>query len=149
MRYKNALMIGMSCLVILMHSACGQGRFDLPNGFIVVVGSTQQVFISNRETSLLVVFPHISGFYQVGGIVTGYKEDSRFDEDPYSKEGYFILNTENQKVLTGLSEQDWNSHLKKCGIDFSIKLDPLHKFRNKVSSKEYQQKLDIPLNCLN
>ena len=109
--------------ILLLSASCtNTAAVDLQNGYKIWFMSASEVYIGDKH-GVLVVGPTVTGLSAKGDMIIGLVEKTRKDNNNSDiKPGYFIVNTKNGNVTTGLTMQSWNEELKRNNIKSSPEL---------------------------
>lgn len=111
-------------LLLLSVSCTNSSNVDLQNGYQICFMSATEVYIGNKQ-GVLVVGPTVTGLFAKDDYIVGLVKKSRKDNNnPDVKPGYFIVNTKNETVTTGLTLQAWIDELNKNKIKSLPELRP-------------------------
>jgi len=97
-------------------------RISLPNGYDLVRANAYEVFITRRETRIVIISGEITEYGVVDHIVAGHLRIPRQPGTNVKKdypdvvEGYFVLDTSKQTASMGLSQDCMLKHLMGLGF---------------------------------
>ena len=107
--------LGLVAATILLTVMSWKPNFtvSLPNGYKLVQFSGSDVGLGNPQMGLT-VSPVIDGYSVVGDLVVGHVRKGR--SGWASVPGYFVLDTSNGAVHSGLTKKRWKSLLLDYGV---------------------------------
>lgn len=112
---------------------CSQGE-PLPHGYAVFFASGSEASLVKPATKGggIIAGPHVAEFGHSGSYIFGRIEPKKgIPPHPDHAPGFFIVETDTDKVTTGLDRAKWLTELQALGIDSPQLHPPEHKWPKK------------------
>ncbi len=121
-----AMFLGVTMVAFLTFVCCFQGyRIELPNGYSLVRTDYGVTYIMDglEWGARIVTEGNIERYAVEGNFVVGYialasgnSEAEQCNEG--AREGYFVLDTRDESLFDGLTEEEWRDRLQRAGFDW-------------------------------
>lgn len=114
----------LSCLVLVLTGCIRQSDVTAPNGYSISCDKGKDCSLGKDGSSApLVVGPDVDSYHIEDQYVIGHVTQNTIIPPPgipapatRQKAGYFIVDTKNDSLETGLSRDEWSRHLLRLGI---------------------------------
>lgn len=120
-------------LVAAFFVGCSQGE-PLPNGYAVFFASSSEAALVKDGVNYgaCIAGPHVAELGNSGNYIFGRIEPKK-GIPPHSDHapGFFVIDSDTDKIMTGLDRDKWLTELKAVGVDSPQLHPPAHKWPKK------------------